>query len=153
MDFILILTIILIGYLFWKRAEKKHYDSILVREEQYKNIIILNDTDIQREKLFVQKGMFVSDGVAIALDAFKNFLAGIVSILWGRVRSYESLMDRARREAILRLKAKASLQGYNALVNLRLETMTIGGNQKKNGASAVETLAYATAVVIEDIWK
>ena len=104
---------------------------------------------MKHQSFSVQKGMFVSGGVAIALDDFKNFLAAIVGILGGRVRSYESLIDRARREAVLRLKEKAYAEGYNALVNLRLETATIGGNTKKKGASAVEALAYATAISYE----
>ncbi|MFT6733724.1 MAG: hypothetical protein ACJAS9_001914 [Polaribacter sp.] len=40
------------------------------------------------------------------MDYFKRFLAGLRNIFGGRVVTYESLVDRARREAILRMKEK-----------------------------------------------
>jgi hypothetical protein len=81
MDLIIIIAIIAAGYFFGRRAEKKHYISLQQREEQYKNIVVLSDTDLKHPSFSIDKEMFLSNGVAIALDAFKNFLAAIVGIL------------------------------------------------------------------------
>jgi len=61
------------------------------------------------------------------------------------MKAYESLVDRARREAILKVKQKAEEAGYNCIVNLRIETSSISKNAKKSVGS-VEALAYATAI-------
>jgi uncharacterized protein YbjQ (UPF0145 family) len=46
----------------------------------------------------------VSGSVVVSVDYFKRFLAGLRTLVGGRVTSYETLLDRARREAILRCK-------------------------------------------------
>ena len=38
---------------------------------------------------------------------FKRFLANLRRLIGGRVKSYESILDRARREALLRMKTEA----------------------------------------------
>ena len=61
------------------------------------------------------------------------------------MRSYESLLDRAKREAILRLKAQAT--GCDAIINLRMETSNLASVQsRKKGIGGVEVIAYGTAV-------
>ncbi len=63
-------------------------------------------------------------------------------VFGGRVKSYESLLDRARREALLRLKKDAMDEGYHAVVNVRFSTSSIA-------QGAAELFAYGTAVVVE----
>ena len=58
------------------------------------------------------------------IDYFKRFLAGLRNIFGGTVRSYESLIDRARREAVLRMKEMAG--DASVIVNVRIETSNIG---------------------------
>lgn len=84
-------------------------------------------------------------GTVVAIDAFKKLMAGFVNIFGGKMKAYESLVDRARREVILKVKEKAERAGYNAIVNLRIETSSISKNAKKTVGS-VEALAYATAI-------
>ena len=151
MDFIIFLLLIFLWFYFGRRVEKKHYESLVLREEELKHIVILSERDVASVPISSSEEIFISEGVAIALDAFKKFFAGIINIIWGRVRSYESLVDRARREAVLRVKEKAHKKGYNTLINLRLETSSISKNAKKT-VGAVEVLAYATALKRE-LWK
>lgn len=61
------------------------------------------------------------------------------------MKAYESLVDRARREAVLKVKQKAEESGYNCIVNLRIETSSISKNAKQTVGS-VEAMAYATAI-------
>ncbi|MDF3037266.1 MAG: hypothetical protein K0S28_2540, partial [Paucimonas sp.] len=64
-------------------------------------------------------------------------------IVGGPVQSYETLLDRARREAILRMKE--SCPDADQIINLRIETSSISEGAK-NTVSSVEVLAYGTAV-------
>jgi len=62
--------------------------------------------------------------------------------------SYESLIDRGRREAILRMKQEARKLNADYVFNIKMETSSIskGGG---NSIGSVEVLAYGTAVMIE----
>ena len=82
-------------------------------------------------------------GVVVASDYFKSFLAGLVNFFGGAVVSYESLIDRARREAMLRMKAEAKVLEAELIFNVKFETMTVGSGR----TASVEVLAYGTALV------
>ena len=66
------------------------------------------------------------------------------NVFGGRIRSFESLLDRAKREAILRMKEQ--YPDGHIIVNLRLNTSQIGSTQGKKGLGAVEVLASGTVV-------
>ena len=84
----------------------------------------------------------VSGNVVVASDYFKSFLASLVNLLGGRVKSFETLLDRGRREALLRLKEQASQQQATAIFNVKYETVRVGGR-----VTTIEVLAYGTALV------
>ena len=69
------------------------------------------------------------------------------NIVGGRIKSYESLLDRGRREAILRMKKAAAELDADVILNLRFETSGIGQVTRKKGSiGSFEVLAYGTAV-------
>ena len=142
-DIIVLLVLLLLGYLFGRMAEKKHYRSILQREKKYRQVILLSSKQVP-EEVMDQNSVLVSGSVVISIDYFKRFLASLRSLFGGRITSYESLLDRARREAILRLKEQAFLKGSKMVINLKLETSSISKG-RKNTIGSVEVLAYATA--------
>ena len=142
-DLILLITLLLLGYIFGSMAEKRHYRSILKREKQYQQIILIASKYAPRE-LSKYQSTLLTGSVVISVDYFKRFLAGLRSFFGGNISSYESLLDRARREAILRLKEQAHKKGSHMLVNLKLETSSISKGAKDTVGS-VEVLAYATA--------
>ena len=145
MDLIVILILLILWYVIGKNREKKHYESIREREKKYEHIFILSEMDLS--KLTVEKSWLLTGSVVVAIDYFKKFVSALVNIFGGRLFAYETLIDRARREAILKVKEKAFKLWANAIVNLRIETSSISKNAKNIGA--VEVLAYATAVVVE----
>jgi uncharacterized protein YbjQ (UPF0145 family) len=68
-------------------------------------------------------------------------------LIGGRIKTYEPLLDRARREAILRMTEEARSQGYDAVFNVRLETSRLAnGRRDGKGIAGVEMLAFGTAV-------
>jgi uncharacterized protein YbjQ (UPF0145 family) len=139
---ILFLLLIVLGYFFGSRAEKKHLHTIREREKTYQNLPTimlkkpLNPQTISRYKL-------VGGSVVISIDYFKKFVASLVNLFGGSMSSYESLVDRARREAILRMKADAG--DASEIINLRIETSSISKNAQQN-VGAVEVIAYGTAI-------
>jgi uncharacterized protein YbjQ (UPF0145 family) len=75
----------------------------------------------------------------------KVFFASLRRFFGGELGSYRSLMERARREAILRLIERARVLGYNALANVRIEGADVGGNATRRGLPMVGVIAHATA--------
>ena len=93
----------------------------------------------------IKKSSVVTGSVVIATDYFKVFAAGLRSIFGGEIKSYQSLMTRARREALVRMLCEAREHGYQSVWNVRFETSTIQGKKRKK-AGGVEAHAYGTAV-------
>jgi len=79
------------------------------------------------------------------VDFFKRFLSSLRNLIGGRVRAYETLLDRARREAILRMKEEAIAHGAHMIFNLKVETSSIHKG-RRNAVGSVEVLAYGTAL-------
>jgi uncharacterized protein YbjQ (UPF0145 family) len=79
----------------------------------------------------------------ISIDYFKRIVMILRSFFGGNIHGYETLLDRAQREAVLRLKE--SCPDATQLINLRIETSSIFKGQGKQVGS-VEMMAYATAI-------
>ncbi|MBC8414773.1 MAG: heavy metal-binding domain-containing protein [Nitrospira sp.] len=142
-NIIVFFILISCGYFFGKHAEKNHYASINKREKKMLKIPTTNSRHPIGEIPDVMKSRLVHGNVVISVDYFKRILAGLRNFFGGPVRSYETLVDRARREAILRMKE--SCPGAGQIINLRIETSSIsqGG---KNTIGSIEVLAYGTAI-------
>lgn len=141
-EFVIFLVMLAAGYFWGTRAEKKHYRSIAKREKTHADILLIAT---KHPPFGAQDSELVLGSVVIANDYFKNFVAGLVGMFGGRINVYESLLDRARREAILRMKEEARERGANMIVNMKFETATLNSIQLKQ-AAMVEVLAYGTAV-------
>jgi len=73
-----------------------------------------------------------------------KFVAGIQSMFGGEVTAFTTEIEKAREEALERLKAKARSMGANAVVGLDIETSDLGLQ-----AGVVLISATGTAVVVE----
>jgi len=139
-----LLLLIIIGYTAGSIAEKKHYKSIKLRESLLLNIPTLTTKRGIPESKTVQESYLVSGSVVISIDYFKRILAGLRNIVGGEVSSYETLLDRARREAILRMKESANKP--DMFLNMRIETSSVSKGGNKNQIGSVEVYAYSTAI-------
>lgn len=144
-DLIVLATLLALGYFFGRFFEKRHYKSIIKREAQYRHIPVIASR-IPPVAQPPDAIMLVTGSVVVSVDYFKRFLASLRSLIGGRVLSYESLLDRARREAILRMKEQATSLGANKVFNLKLETASIS-KSAKGKIGSVEVLAYGTAFI------
>jgi uncharacterized protein YbjQ (UPF0145 family) len=140
------LLLLLGTYLIGSAVEKAHYREIRIREVRSRRFPIVNFRTPPKS-WNIESAEMVAGNVVISIDYFKRFLAGLRLLFGGRVASYESLLDRARREAILRMKETAFERGYNAVINVRIETSRLASsNRKGEGVAGVEILAFGTAV-------
>jgi uncharacterized protein YbjQ (UPF0145 family) len=144
-NIIVILLLLLIGYGFGRAAELRHFKSIQKREKQLQSIPAIA-TKIADPTLRPRQTRLVSGSVVVSVDYFKRFIAGLRNLVGGRVTSYETLLDRARREAVLRMKEEAAALGANLIFNVKFETSSISKG-RKDQVGAVEVYAYGTAFI------
>jgi len=141
---IFILILLIVTYFIGTYLEKKHYISIVEREKKFNKLPAIAIKTPPSTGNFQQQ--LVLGSVTISVDYFKRFLATLHNFFGGRVTSYETLLDRARREALLRMKESAAEQNATLVLNIKYETASIyKGNGKSVGS--VEVLAYGTAMI------
>lgn len=143
MENLILFTVLLtVGYISGTMLEKRHLNSIRSRENE---MIDLPTVMLKKplDASTVSQSKLVTGSVVISIDYFKKIVASLVNIFGGNMVSYETLVDRARREAILRMKSEA--KDASEIINIRIETSSISKNANRN-VGAVEVLAYGTAI-------
>ena len=137
---------IVIGYFSGRIIDKRHYKSIHAREKAW----LYLPTTAGRFPVTqgrVARCELVSAGTVVSVDYFKRASAALRSVVGGPVTSHEGLLDRAKREAVLRLKERCP--GAHEIVNLRLDTVPLS-KTTSGGIGAVEVFAYGTALYFAD---
>ena len=141
-------VLLVVAFLVGELIERRHYTSLRAREVALKDL-----PTVTLERLPVPEGWehdtsgLIAGHVVISVDHFKRFVAGLRQLFGGQIRTYETLMDRARREAILRMKQQASDRGYHAIINLRVESSRLASSGRQGkGTAGVEVLAFATGI-------
>lgn len=140
--------VIVVAYFTGKKIEAKHYADIKRREQDllYLPSVTLGKSYNDEE---ITDCQLVTGNVVISGDYFKMVLAGILNFFGGRVIGYESLIDRARREAILRMKEDARRFGADAIINTRFEMSKLDSMTQNQGTGMFELLAYGTAIRVD----
>ena len=121
-DILLLLILLAITYTTGCIIEKNHYNKI-------------------------KKIELVTGEVVISGDYFKNFVANLKSIFGGRLTTFESVLDRGRREAILRMREKARYANF--IINTRIESVMLNDVYGKESVPQCAIIAYGTAVTYE----
>jgi len=146
MNFGMPLLILMTAYFIGTHLEKKHFQSIRKREDDVRGFPVVS-FDTMPDDWTASRSDIVSGSVVVSLDYFKRVIAGLRGLIGGRIKTYEPLLDRARREAVLRMIDDARSQGYDAIFNVRLETSRLANaGRDGKGTAGVEMLAYGTAV-------
>lgn len=136
------LVLVVLGLVTGKFIELRHLRKLALREAALAGVRTCNLRSVPAE-LKVGKSFLVTGSAVIATDCFKVFAAGLRGLFGGEMKTYRSLMSRARREAVVRMLEQAQGRGADSVWNIRLETSTIQGKRSPGG---VEVLAYGTAV-------
>jgi len=69
----------------------------------------------------------------------RDMLAGLKTIIGGEIKSYTTMINQAREEAMSRMLAEAEKQGADAIVNVRFTTSDVM-------QGAAEVMVYGTSV-------
>lgn len=138
--------VLVVAFVVGRTLERRHYRDIRRREVSLRHLPAVTFRHVPKSWQVGECGLVIGS-VVISVDHFKRFVAGLRMIFGGRVKTYESLLDRARREALLRLKENAAAHGYTAIMNVRLETTRMASARRQGKATAgVEIMAFGTGL-------
>ncbi|MEM9446177.1 MAG: heavy metal-binding domain-containing protein [Verrucomicrobiota bacterium] len=136
-----------IGYFFGSYRENRHLKSLERREKELSSITRCNLKTVPADWTIASSKLVVGS-VVIANDYFKVVVASLRNLFGGRVNSLVKLVERARREAMVRMLSEAKKQGAHIVWNVRIETSTIASVSRSS--AGVEVTAYGTALQISN---
>ena len=148
-DILLILIALIVTYCIGTIIEKNHFKKIRKREIALirKPIVTYGIKEWDTRKK-IKKVELVTGEVVISGDYFKNFVASLKNFFGGRLTTFESILDRGRREAILRMREKA--RGANFIVNTRIESVMLNElYAQQDTIPQCAIIAYGTAITYE----
>lgn len=145
LNFLPVIFLLALGFIVGRLLERRHLKSLFERERAASSAIPTNLKMMPDQP--VAKSFLVIGSVVIASDYYKTIGARLKAIVGGRLRTLETLMDRGRREAIMRMREQAAAHGAHLVLNVRLETSTITRSARRTSMPSMEVIAYGTAVV------
>jgi len=141
-------ALLIVGYIVGTIFQRNHLRSIQEREAFFFKLpaVTMKLKNFVPESHYDQiaSARMVVGSVVITPDYFRFFLSSIFDVLGGKVKSYESIVDRARREAILRMKESAPMA--DIIVNTRLQMDTLQPPIPNMPIRPLAVYAYGTAV-------
>jgi len=137
-------VLLILGFVSGKLAERFHFARLNSKEKELAPIMLCNLKTIP-SNWNLDQAFLVSGSVVIANDYFKSFAASLRNLIGGRMRSYETLLERGRREAIVRMLEEARNGSANAVWNVRFVTTSLQNEQRRR-SGGIELVAYGTAL-------
>ena len=133
--------LIILGFVVGRIRENQHLAELDRREAAAASITVI-DVKTLPPGIDAAGGVLVMGEVVIAADYFKTFVAALRNIIGGEVRTYQTMLNRARREARLRMTEQAGALGAELVVNVRFEWSDVGPQ-----LPSAEIFCYGTAVI------
>ncbi len=135
-----LLNIGLFGWLLATWLERRHLKSMSLRETALERISV--NTLRRPPACEPEASTLLIGSVVVAHDYFRTLIIAIRKLIGGSIKPYERLVERGRREALLRLKEEADARGIDRILNVRFTTSAVSGRFLR----AVEMMAYGTGI-------
>ena len=143
MAFVFIAAILVMAIIIGTTRERRHLGSLDEREAPSGELPAVASGQVEDRPVVAVR--LVTGSVVVSSDAYKRLLGQAYSMLGGNMPEYEIMLERARREAVQRMRENG--RGADIIVNVRLETSTLDVNANHDGGiGCVEVLAYGTAL-------
>ena len=135
-----IIGIGLAGWLIATWFEKRHLKSMSRRETPLQSIKL--NTLKHPPACEPEACTLLIGSVVVAHDYFRTLIIMFRRLVGGNISPFERLVQRGRREALIRLKEEAATRGIDQVINVRFTTSAISGRF----LHAVEMVAYGTGI-------
>lgn len=129
------------GWLLGSVLRRSHLKSLQLRESAALPIPLRTDSQLPDCHPPILEVSLASASVVLAVDHFRRLLSWLRRIAGGEVTPHADLLQRARREALQRLREAHT--DADLILNLRFQVSSISST---GTSSAVEVFVYGTAV-------
>lgn len=133
------IALLIVGFTAGTWIERRHLSHLAARQKALGRLEL---TNLARSS--GTDGRLVTGSTVVAYDFYRRVAIIFRKLIGGRFRMHETMMARARREAILRMAESAKASGADAVHNIRLVTSNLGASGQATGGC--EVLAFGTAV-------
>jgi uncharacterized protein YbjQ (UPF0145 family) len=140
-----VVPLLVFGLLIGSNVERRHLRRLQESESERREMLITQSKLYPAAAISGPPPQMMVSEVVIASDYLKNFLASWRNIFGGEIRAYSRITDRAKREAVDRLVKQAQAAGFNAICNVRIQTVDIGGSLSKRKMAMAACVASGTA--------
>ena len=138
----------LISFLFSRRKHRKMIDNVMERVsttvDEYGRDPLTNMKTPLRNNEITQAKMIQANFV-VGPGWWNQWIAGWHSLIGGNITSFDDVLMLARQEVLQSLRDKASEDGFDEVVNVRLESARLTYLAKKSN-KYIEIFAYGTAI-------
>jgi uncharacterized protein YbjQ (UPF0145 family) len=129
-----------LGLLVGGAIERRHLRILDAREAENAGFLITQLKSFPGAVAGSAAPTMLCGEAVISSDYLKTWLSSVRKIFGGEMKSYQSLLVRARREALQRVVDEARSLGYNAVCNVRYASTDIGGASKRTSKTVMVTL-------------
>ncbi len=137
--------LVLFGLIIGRTVEKRHFRRLENFEAAHQDFLVTQIKSFPSAHITEPAPSLLVAEVVIASDYLKSWFAQWRNLFGGEVRSFQTLQTRAKREAVVRLTQSAIDQGFNAMCNVRIEAVDVGGALTKRKTPMAAVMATATA--------
>jgi len=141
--------LLIFGVLIGRTVEKSHIKRLDADDLTHEDFTFTQLKSFPMASLNGPPPTIIVSEVVIASDYLKSWLASWRNIFGGEVRSFQTLQNRAKREALSRLRKTAMMQGYNAVCNIRVDSADVGGGTTARKTPMAAVIASGTGYCVE----
>jgi uncharacterized protein YbjQ (UPF0145 family) len=132
---------LLFSWIFGNIYQRKKQEELEVRVESFGTD---NLTTLKSPPTQVSASGLLTANIIMSVSWWQKLVGGIKTIFGGQVQTWDGILAWARKEAMQRLREQARAEGFDNVINVRLETSEIQSSKGRN--TAVEILAYGTGI-------
>lgn len=132
---------LLFSWIFGNIYQKKKQEELEVRVESFGTD---NLTTLKSPPPQVSASGLLTANIIMSVSWWQKLVGGIKTIFGGQVQTWDGILAWARKEAMQRLREQAKAEGFDNVINVRLETSEIQSSKGRN--TAIEILAYGTGI-------
>ncbi len=138
--------------LFANKYQRNLFSKLFQREQTF--LVEFGKDSLQTTKNPIPQRPIHSSGmvmanITIGPSWWQMWLAQIYTIFGGNIKVFDQLLAYARQEVMQRLREQAQADGWDDVLNVRIETSAImqkTGGSKNNKTGTMELFAYGTGI-------
>jgi uncharacterized protein YbjQ (UPF0145 family) len=140
---------ILFSWLYGNYYQKEKVNQLVMRESafltQHGRDNIHSISNLIPPKPIANCGLVMAN-ISVGTSWWQTMIGRLHTIFGGNITMFDRVLNYGRREALQRLREQALQQGWDNVINVRLETARIVSSNNSDKGSAYEILAYGTGI-------